>query len=366
MNKLQTFIFQINKPSGIVTLALSLIIVAMVGLYPPSNSISWDVFGYYLYLPAVFIYQDLGLKDISIIENIISTYNNTATLYQASQLPDGNWVMKYPMGMAVLYAPFFFLSHLFALFLDFPADGFSAPYHWGLITGSLVYTLIGLCFLRKILLEFFSDQITALVIVLLVLGTNYFHIVIYNAPMPHNYLFTLYTLIIWFTIKWHKTFQLKYILWCGLFCGLCILSRPSEIVCLLIPALWTVNDKESFLKKINLLWEKRVQIIAFSFLIILIGLPQFIYYKTFTGKFLYLSYNNAGEGMEFLQPYILQVLFSFRKGWLIYTPMMLFAIIGLFIMIKKRWKNSVALFLFTLFNIYIVSSWSCWWYADSF
>ncbi|HET6245536.1 MAG: hypothetical protein H0V01_03555 [Bacteroidetes bacterium] len=355
-----------NKLSAGVTLVLSIILVTLIGLNPYPNTISWDVFGYYLYLPAVFIYQDLGLKNIEVIENIIQTYSSTSTFYQATRLPEGVWVFKYSMGMAVLYAPFFFISHFLALFLDYAADGFSPPYQWGLIAGSFFYTLAGLYFLRKVLLKFFNDQITAIALILIVVGTNYFHIVIYSSLMPHNFLFTLYTLVLWFTLKWHETFKIKYIVLCGIVCGLCILSRPSEIVCLLIPALWTINNKESFIEKIRLLLEKKVQILLFLLVVFTTCLPQLIYYKMITGKFLYSSYGNYGEGMEFLKPYTLEVLFSFRKGWFIYTPIMLFAIIGLFMMLKNKWKHSFAIVLFTIVNVYIVSSWSCWWYADSF
>ena len=36
--------------------------------HTPKNPISWDTFGYYLYLPATFIYHDLGLKDKAVID----------------------------------------------------------------------------------------------------------------------------------------------------------------------------------------------------------------------------------------------------------------------------------------------------------
>ena len=76
--------------------------------------------------------------------------------------------------------------------------------------------------------------------------------------------------------------------------------------------------------------------------------------------------SNPAEGLNFLHPYILEVLFSFRKGWFIYTPIMLFAVIGFIALYKNSKIIFFALLVYTLLNFYIVSSWSCWWYAASY
>jgi len=93
-------------------------------------------FGYYLYLPFTFIYNDLGLQHKEILDQLISQYNLTSGFYQATISPVNNWVMKYSMGMAVYYSPGFFVAHVIALFTDYPADGFSEPYQWALIINS--------------------------------------------------------------------------------------------------------------------------------------------------------------------------------------------------------------------------------------
>jgi len=82
--------------------------------YDVLSILSWDVFGYYLYLPATFIHHDLGISDFSWLQQILDTYHPTNGFYQAYMGPTGNYVMKYPMGLAILYAPFFFIGHLFA------------------------------------------------------------------------------------------------------------------------------------------------------------------------------------------------------------------------------------------------------------
>ena len=341
-------------------------IAAVVLLLPPSNVLSWDVFGYYLYLPATFLRGDLAMRDQGWVQDVMATYNSSATFYQAGMLEDGRWIIKYPMGMAVLMAPFFLLGHLAAISTGAPLDGFSAPYHWAIIAAHLVYALIGLLFLRRVLLQHFSDSTVAWVMLLLVLGTNFMHQAMFALAMPHIMLFALYAGIMWFTIRWHQDHQWRDVIALAVLMGLAILSRPSEVVCVMVPLLYGLNDIREWRAHLVGLFRYRGQIAMVLVILFLIGTPQLVYYKWLTGKFLYLSYNNPGEGMELLHPHLREVLFSFRKGWLIYTPMMAVATGGLFLLQRELPRWAWAVIVFFVVNLYVVSSWSCWWYADSF
>ncbi|MCK4700214.1 MAG: hypothetical protein KAT38_07760, partial [Bacteroidales bacterium] len=365
MNKLPGK-FPVSKP---ITILLIAILVYSGFTFFPNNILSWDVFGYYLYLPFTFIYNDLGINNESIIHEIIDKYHNSATFYQAIKLPAGNYVMKYSMGMSILYSPFFFIGHLYAKLSDYPADGFSLPYQYAIFFGGQVFTITGIIALRKVLIQFFNDKITAITMTIIVLGTNYFYHSSFHGQnaMSHNFLFTTYAFIIWLTILWHRSQKLKHIIILGIVCSLTILSRPSEIVCLAIPLFWGVWNKETVIEKFNLLVRQKKQVILFLVILLIIGSLQFIYWKIFTGKFLYNSYGaNAGEGFEFMRPYTLKMLFSFRKGWLIYTPVMIFSILGLAVIYRKNRVLFFPLLIYFIANLYIVSSWSCWWYAQSF
>ena len=361
-----------NKKNQILKIALVAIVIFIVVnnfIFSPGNILSWDVFGYYLYLPLKFIYNDLGLNDNSIINGILEKYHNTATFYQAMKMPDGNFVMKYSMGLSFFYAPFFFIGHIIANVFNYPADGFSLPYQYSIFIGGIIYSLIGIWVLSKVLVRFFSRTIVALVLVIIVFSTNYIvHITMYGQnAMSQNYLFMSYALILWLTILWHESHKLKFAVFLGFICGLTILSRPSEVVCLIIPALWGIKDGNSIREKFIVLYKYKVHVVVVASIIALFGLSQMLYWKIYTGKFLFYSYGgNAGEGFEFFHPYIWEVLFSFRKGWLIYTPVMLFALIGFYFMYQKNRSVFYALFAYAVINIYFVSSWSCWWYAQSF
>ena len=351
------------SPSACTCLLLIAGIVFFRFQYPPVNILSWDVFGYYLYLPAAFIYHDLRLTDISWVNHLIDQYQTTSTFYQATAFPSGGWVMKYSLGMALLNAPAFFLAHFYSLISGFPPDGFSLPYQYAWALSGLIFSAIGIGMLRNILLEFFNEKITLILLVIVVLATNYFQLTAFDGYLSHNYLFTLYTLIVWFTIRWHKKPRWHYAVALGLSMGLAMLVRPSELVCIIIPLLWNVSDWQSLRQKGMLVSGNYKHIVLMVISATIAGFPQLLYWKYATGQWLYYSYNNPGEGFDFSQPYLEEVLFSFRKGWLIYTPVMLFALAGFYSLYKRNKSLFYIILVYFLVNLYVVSSWTCWWYA---
>lgn len=332
----------------------------------PTNILAWDTFGAYLYLPATFIYNDPTISDLSWVNQVVDQYNNTPYLYQGYLTETGNWMIKYPSGFSLIFMPFFFVGHVLAWMTGDLQDGFSAPYQYAILFGHWFYVISGLVVIRKVLLNFFSDKIVFVLLVALFFGTNYFYTVISMPAMPHGYLFFFYGLIIWFTIKWHKSTNTKNSVFLALSLGLATLARASEIIAILIPMFWDVYSKESFKEKIRFLKDNRKQFFTVVIVFIFCGLPQLLYWKSVSGHFFVDSYNNPGEGFDFLSPHTLDYLFSYRKGWLLYTPMMLFAIGGMFIIFRKNKNIALSIIVFTVFNILLLSSWTCWWYAESF
>ena len=353
----------LNKNWVIVfAIALMLVVIKLIDL--PDDVLSWDVFGYYLYLPAQFIYHDLALQDHAWLNHIRETYEPSSTLYQLVHLENGSRVIKYTNGLAVLLLPFFFLAHWIAEPLGFAADGFSLPYQYSMTAGAMVYAVIGVWFAIKILRHFFTPVVSVITLLLIVLATNYFQLTAYDGILlSHNFLFTFYAILIFYTIRWYEFKDFKSVIWIGVSLGFITLIRPSEIVAVLIPLLW-FDGKGPYLKsKINLVKNHFGDMLVIGILIVLIFSFQMVYWKIITGDFLFYSYTNAGEGLDFASPHTFKFLFSFRKGWLIYTPLVLFAVWGWLLMIKQKQYLWISVLVFYILHVYIASSWTTWWYA---
>lgn len=356
--------FRNRRLSVYVVIFLSIALVVFRGIAWPTNALTWDVFGYYLYLPATVIHDDPGLKNTEWLDEVMDTYAPSATLYQLVKGDDGNRVIKYTSGLALLYSPFFFVAHWLAPVLGYPEDGFSLPYQLILSLGGILWAIFGLILLRKLLLRLFDDKITSITLLLIVLGTNYFQLSAFDGTLlSHNYLFALYALLLLTTIRWHErpSYTKAFIL--GLTCGLITLIRPSEMICVLIPLLWNAGSWRQFTFRFKIIKINLYYVLAFVTPALLIGFIQLYYWKSVSGNWLFYSYDNPGEGFRFFPPYILDFLFSFRKGWFIYTPLMIFAFAGFFTLYQRHRAWFPAVLIFVLLDLWIVSSWSCWWYA---
>lgn len=361
---------QYHKITNITFTGIAILLGVLVLIFPPVNVFAYDVFGYYMYLPLSFKYDNLTIHDYKIISETLNTYHASETFYQAVKWDNGNWVMRYPIGLSILYAPFYFIADLIAPHTNYAADGFSRPYQLSVLYGCLIYTWIGLYFIKKILTTFFSDIVSALTLTGIALGTNYFfHTSIHGqGAMSHNLLFTLYAIIIYLSIQWHKNHSGKNSVLLGLCVGLCAVCRPSEIISGLIPLLYGVSNWATLKDKFALLLRLKKQLILFCLSLLCVGFIQLAYYKYASGKFLINPYGsgNPGEGLELFRPHLLEVLFSFRKGWFIYTPIMLFIVFGFVEMYRKNKELFLPILIYVLVALYIVASWSCWWFGSCF
>lgn len=322
----------------------------------PDSVIAWDIISYYAYLPATFIEKDYQLR-------FLDTKKNVAGTYWPQKTEEGKYVIKTTMGLAIMYSPFFFIAHIVAPFFSFEPNGFTQPYALALILSSVFYVILGFCFVRKLLLNYFSDKIISLVLLIIGLTSNLFWYTTLEAPMSHAYSFFLFALFIYFTEKWHKKNTLKNSIFLGLIFGLIGLIRPTNSLIIFTFLFYQIQN---FKEKYVLLKRSYVQLFVIAMAAFLVCIPQFLYWKSLTGQYLYFSYGE-NERFFFSDPKIMAVLFSFRKGWLIYTPIVILALVGIPFMAKNKTKEHIfGLSLFLIINIYVVSCWWSWWYGGGF
>jgi hypothetical protein len=331
----------------------------------PSRNLSYikaDVSGYYMYLPALF-YDNLG--EMHNQQYIIDNYHPCGDMLNQRLSPIGKYVIKYPSGMAIMYLPAFVAGHIWAKAAGYPADGFSYPYEFSLAMYSILFCLVGLWVCRKLLLLYFSDKVTAITLLALPLATNYLQYAAISNQLTHGYLFTIYSIIIYQTIKWHKTYRYLNGVVLGLLCGLATITRPTEIISVLIPFMWGVATIADVKARIATLWAQRYKVILLILAVILVGSIQLAYWKTYTGKLFYWSYE-PDEELNLTKVFFYQCMFSYKKGWLVYTPFMWLAVFGFIPLYRKSRQLFFNSFVFVFIAFYLVFSWKCWWYGGSF
>lgn len=330
-----------------------------------------DAWGYYVYLPATFIYHDLDNLQQTIGKRAeyhsqsIKKQENGYLQIEEAHAYRANTIIKYTYGVAFLNTPFFFFANLFCKITNYyPADGYSLPYNLIIGFGTLLFSLFGLWLIRKMLMDYFSDIVTAIVLAAIGLGTNLYFFATSNLGMSHPYLFVLFALCLYATDKFYKTNKMKDAVLIGFSCGMVTVIRPNEIIICLFPLLWNVFSWDTFkvrIKSFVLNWKK----FAIAILIFMACLtPQILYWKVLTGKLFFYSY--TGESFNFLHPHIKNGLFGFANGWLAYTPIMFFAVLGLFFLPKYFKLTAAASYIFLPIFVYVIYSWWCWQYINGF
>jgi hypothetical protein len=323
----------------------------------PKSVIAWDIISYYDYLPAIFVEKDIKMQ-------FLSNANDNNQMYWPEKAPNGGLVIKTTMGMAMMYSPFFFIAHCSAEALGYKSDGFTTPYAFALIFSCIIYLFIGFFFLRTLLLKYFNDGIVALTLLIIGLATNLFWYATIEAPMSHGYSFSLFCVFLYLTEKWYEKQKWISCVSIGFVTGLITLIRPTNGLILILFFLYNITTLKEIQIRLLLFLKNYKQIVVMIFCFSIIWLPQLLYWKFVSDQWFFYSY--GPEHFFFNDPKIVEVLFSFRKGWLIYTPVMLFAIIGMAMLWKVNKRYFYPVILFSIINLYIVSSWWCWWYGGAF
>ncbi len=325
----------------------------------------WDKSGYHLYLPAFFIYKDIA--KLEFYKYIDDAYMPTGDLreYELNPLPNGNKVNKYSIGVAVHEAPFFVAAHYVNKYIiKYPPDGYSVPYQWGAIISNLCWVIAGLFILRRFLRRHYSDTITAITLLGIAFGTNLYYYTVFSPGMAHSYLFFDFALVLYATHMLYSTHKSKYYYLLGLALGLVCITRVSDMVILLIPVLWGVSNANVLLNRLKQWVQDSRHIIGALFVFFCVVTIQLAYWKHVTGSWIYDGYTD--EGFVWSSPAIIKGLFSFRKGWFVYTPLALFMVLGIFSMRKRHSQYIPAIVIYLLVNLYIVFSWWNWWYGGGF
>jgi hypothetical protein len=324
------------------------------------NVIDHDIAHYYSYLPAFFYEKDLSL---SFLKDTVHQQTE-ARYYLPNKTPGGQPVIKMSMGMALGYLPFFGVAHVYASLCGEAVNGFSAPYHFAVLCSSLFYFVIGLLFLYRVLKMYFTEKSTLIALCVLCFGTNVYFYLTIGAGMSHTFSFMLVAAFIYYTILWYKFQLLKQAICIGLLGGLLVLVRPVNILLFVFFFLYGLRSPEDLKARIILLYQNKSALIIIFVCSILLCLPQLLYWKQVSGQYFFNSY--VGEHFYFARPHVFDALLSFRKGWLVYTPLMFFSLLGFLFLRKKLAAFSFVIPVFFALYLYVVFSWWCWWYGGSF
>lgn len=317
----------------------------------PDKLIWSDMEGYYVYLPATFIYG--GFDKVQVRDkDYLKPLPGTTKIYT-----------KYTCGAAILEAPFFLVAHALSGPLGYPSDGHSAIYSYGLMMAGVFYALAGLLLLWPVIRRHFSRAAAAIALTSLLFGTNLYYYTFCQPAMSHVYGFFLFAALLYLTERVLAQPDSRG-LWAllGLTAGWLVLTRPTNGIILLYPLYrwWQETpDKKAFLQRHT----THLAIAAVCGLVIFI--PQFMYWKYMTGNWITWSYTDEGF-IYWKAPKLFKVLFGAWNGWILYSPIVLLPLAGIFTGLRTDRLGERGMLVVMAIATYLFASWWAWWFGGAF
>jgi hypothetical protein len=256
----------IGMTEGIKTKLFFLLL--SISIVWPAANINWseryidsllgaDAKGYYAYLPAVFIYQDLNFGFFKETEQ--EKYYNPNLYFDYRVETESGVTNKYFLGTAILEMPFFLIAHVLTHFTDYDQDGFSPPYLFMMSVSGLIYALLGLFLvfrtLKQLNIDFWGIVVT---LVVMLHATNLFYYTVSEPGMSHVYSFFLIATFC-YVLVCHSMDKIKTAFWLGGLLGLITVVRPVNLmVVLAAPFLWSISGQAvDFISLIQMLPRRR-------------------------------------------------------------------------------------------------------------
>src|SRR5690606_38977807 len=280
-----------------------------------------DAKGYYAYLPAIFIYNDLNF---GFLEEVQEKYPAPHINYDYRANAEGVLINKYYAGTALSQLPFFLAADAITVFTKGERDGYSQWYLMSVNWAALFYLFLGLFYLRKTLLLWnVPDTAIALLLPATLFGTNLFVYSVVEPGMSHVFSFGWVAVFVYLILKFNQNPSNKKLIASSLILGIIALIRPiNSLILFALPFL--IGNYQDLIILLTFAL-KRIHWTIIPFLVVISA--QLIIYKLSTGKFWIYSYNE--EGFDFSSPHFFEILFSYKKGLFLYTPLYLLCFFGL-------------------------------------
>jgi hypothetical protein len=348
------------------TLVVSTILILFIGiqLYRGAGAksiIDGDGAGYYAYLPSVFHHKTTDFTAVFEFEKLHKSLSYDGHYYHRH---DNVLINKYFLGTALAISPFYLVATFYSAIFRLPTDGYNILYQLAVAMAAAFYLAIGLLATLKLIRLFgFEKYIALIVIIVLFFGTNLFYYALLHPSHSHVYSFAAISVFLLYSRRFFLYLKIQDLFFAAVSLGFVCLIRPTNV--LIIGALpFIAGSSERFKEGFYLLKEKWWYWLLAIMIVMSVLSMQFIFNLVQTGSLFVWSYKN--EGFDFLHPHFFSFLFGFKKGFFVYTPVMLAIVPALIMFYRKSRFSFYAVFLFLGFSVFILSSWWNWFYGDSF
>ena len=317
---------------------------------------------YYMHVVSALVYGDVGEYDRtigSLREQNPDSADPREDKFGVRRTERGRRYIKYTLGVPVLEVPFFLIAHAYAnLSPTYAATGWTRPYLLAIGLAIPIYVALGCWLLIGLLRRYFSRAEVALTVLALVLATNLFYQATF-VTMSHGFLFFLHCWLLHATVRFWEGPGRGRALLLGAVVGLIALTRVPEVVAALVPVVWGVSDRRTLAERWKFVRRNVVLLLPATVGFLAVFSLQLAYWYYVSGQLIFNPYD--GEGFNFLKVRLYAAFFAYNNGWLLYTPLMVLALLGLVLLRRyaRGWLLPILCFVvlqcWIHYSYYVVS-----------
>lgn len=326
---------------------------------PLSNPwIRGDGVGYYAFARSMLIEHRLDFTKDWQAANAsfrMGRIDAEGNLNAAEYTPTGHLDNHFSVGPAILWSPFLVLTHAGVLIYDSfggrtPADGFSKPYRVAMAFGTAVYGFLALVISFALARKYVSERWAFLATLGIWLASSLPVYMYFNPSWSHAH--SAFMVAVFLSYWLHTRSERTLAQWAllGAIGGLMMDVYYLSAIVLLLPAVESMAAyceglRGSSTQTIGRLLTRNL---AFGAVVFVVFTPTLITKKLIYGGYLNLGYR---ESWYWRSPAFLKVAFSADHGLFSWTPILILAVAGLFLL--RRIDRVVATYLIVVFVVFL-------------
>jgi hypothetical protein len=330
-----------------------------------------DGVGYYAYVRAPLIEHNLDFThdyqqaNTSFRENRLDKNGQPTAEFRTRT---GHIENHFTVGPAILWAPFLLLTHLGVLLARsmgsaVAADGFSTPYRIAMALATAFYGFLGLLISFRLARKY-VDETWALLATLAIWWASSLPVYMYfNPSWSHAHSAFVVALFLWY---WHETRDSRSLgqwILLGALGGLMLDVYYANAMLFVILPFEAARDYSAAFRKAAPGTPRVSQLVtrhlAFAVTLVVCMLPTFIAHRIIYGSIFETGYVPIHDWF-WTSPYLFSVLFSSNHGFISWTPILLFAVIGLFAFWRSVPRTGLAFLGAAFAFYYFIASYPDW------
>ena len=320
--------------------------IFLIHFLKAKHGIYGDGNGYYSLAHTLFFQRGLNFVPIyySLSHFQGVSYEFSRVFWNTSKTVTGVFNNPWLIGTSLFWLPSFFVISILNFVFNLKLSMFSPFYEVGCGVTGILLVLSGLFLLESYLRHYFDKRVSSYTILSIFFSSQLFYYTSFEPALSHQVSFFLVCLFLFLSVKKRSNSIIAFAI--GLMVGLLSIVRLGDVI-LLLPWMllrfreWLSAKKYSYFI---------LSLLAFCLSVI----PQLLLQWGMYGNAFQNPYLQGEKGTLhlFTLSSIAHHLFSFKGGFLVWSPLFLVGILGL----MKMKRNRLILIILGIFTL-LISSW---------